>query len=237
MKEEIHKLLDDYVAWFKDKTQLRQVDQWVEITTPYLDRHNDYIQIYARKSGDGYTLTDDGYTIGDLEQTGCKLNSPKRQELLKMTLNGFGVQLADQRLEVHTSPDNFALRKHNLVQAILAVNNIFDVLPSLSLITEEIRKEDDLTRDPENPCDQLLEEDVSRIWLETNIPVFFGDVPFEVEEDGEHVNVRVCSSYAAAEFGERRNKFCDAMLRTGHRNLYEVASVFQRRPVNNRQDT
>ena len=125
MIQDIHKLLDDYVAWLKDKTQLRQVDQWVEITTPYLDRHNDYFQIYARKSNGGYTLTDDGYTIGDLEQTGCKLNSPKRQELLKMTLNGFGVQLADQRLEVYTSPDNFALRKHNLVQAILAVNDMF----------------------------------------------------------------------------------------------------------------
>jgi len=125
MIQDIQKLLDDYVAWLKDRTQLRQVDQWVEITTPYLDRHNDYIQIYARKSNGGYTLTDDGYTIGDLEQTGCKLNSPKRQELLRMTLNGFGVQLAEQRLEVHASPDNFALRKHNLVQAILAVNDMF----------------------------------------------------------------------------------------------------------------
>jgi len=35
------------------------------------------------------------------------------------------VQMADQRLEIHASPDNFALRKHNLVQAILAVNDMF----------------------------------------------------------------------------------------------------------------
>ena len=125
MIQEIQKLLEDYTAWLKDKTQLRQVEQWVEITTPYLDRHNDCIQIYARKSNGGYTLTDDGYTISDLEQSGCKLNSPKRQDLLKMTLNGFGVQMVDQRLEVHASPDNFALRKHNLVQAILAVNDMF----------------------------------------------------------------------------------------------------------------
>ena len=125
MIQEIHKLLDDYAAWLKDKTQLRQVGEWVEITTPYLDRHNDCIQMYARKSNGGYTLTDDGHTIGDLERNGCKLNSPKRQELLKMTLNGFGVQMVDQRLEVHASPENFALRKHNLVQAILAVNDMF----------------------------------------------------------------------------------------------------------------
>jgi hypothetical protein len=125
MIQDIQKLLDDYLAWLKDKTQFRQIDQWVEITTPYLDRHNDYIQIYARKSNGGYILTDDGYTIGELEQSGCKLNSPKRQDLLRMSLNGFGVQLVDQRLEVHASSDNFALRKHNLVQAILAVNDLF----------------------------------------------------------------------------------------------------------------
>lgn len=125
MIQDIQRLLDDYMIWLKDKTQLRQIDQWVEITTPYLDRHNDYIQIYARKSNGSFCLTDDGYTIEDLEQTGCKLNSPKRQSLLRMTLNGFGVQLVDNRLEVHASATNFAMRKHNLVQAILTVNDMF----------------------------------------------------------------------------------------------------------------
>ena len=42
-----------------------------------------------------------------------------------MTLNGFGVQLHDKALEVHATPANFALRKHNLVQAVLAVNDMF----------------------------------------------------------------------------------------------------------------
>jgi len=125
MIEEVQKLLDDYLAWLRDKTSLRQIDEWVEITTPYLDRHNDYIQIYAGKVNGGFVLTDDGYTIDDLEQCGCKLESSKRQDLLKMTLNGFGVQLHDNALEVHASYDNFALRKHNLVQAILAVNDMF----------------------------------------------------------------------------------------------------------------
>ncbi len=125
MIQDIQKLLDDYMVWLKDKTSLRQIDQWIEITTPYLDRHNDYLQIYAKRSNGGFVLTDDGNTIDDLEQTGCKLQSPKRQDLLKMTLNGFGVQLKGNALEVHASPDNFAPRKHSLVQAMLAVNDMF----------------------------------------------------------------------------------------------------------------
>ena len=125
MINEIQKLLNDYTVWLKDKTTLRQIENWVEITTPYLDRHNDYIQIYARKENSGFLLTDDGYTITDLELNGCKLQSPKRQDLLKMTLNGFGVQIQNNMLEVHASDDNFSLRKHNLVQAMLAVNDMF----------------------------------------------------------------------------------------------------------------
>jgi hypothetical protein len=124
--DEIQRLLDDYVAWLKDKTTLRQVsDNWVEITTPYLDCHNDYLQIYVRKNNGGFLLSDDGYVVEDLKQSGCKLDSPKRQDLLRMTLSGFGVQNSEGRLEVAASVENFALRKHNLVQAMLAVNDLF----------------------------------------------------------------------------------------------------------------
>lgn len=125
MIDEVQRLLNQYWAWLKDKTTLRQIDDWVEITTPYVDRHNDHIQIYARHRDGGFVLTDDGYVLQDIEQSGCKIDSAKRQGLLKMTLNGFGVQLNNQALEVHASSDNFALRKHNLVQAVLAVNDLF----------------------------------------------------------------------------------------------------------------
>ena len=109
MIQEIDRLLNDYIAWLKDKTALRQIDDWVEITTPYLDRHNDYVQIYAKKSNGGFVLTDDGYTIDDLEQSGCKLESRRRQDLLKMTLNGFGVQLQDKALEVPRDSREFCI--------------------------------------------------------------------------------------------------------------------------------
>ncbi len=125
MINEVRDLVDSYRVWLKDKTVLREVEGWIEITTPYLDRHNDYLQIYAKKEAAGFLLTDDGYVIGDLEQSGCKLNSGKRQSLLRMTLAGFGVQLHENRLEVVATGENFALRKHNLVQAMLAINDLF----------------------------------------------------------------------------------------------------------------
>ena len=124
---EVQSLLDQYWTWLKDQTILRKLGQWVEITTPYLDRHNDFLQIYAKRSGGMFILTDDGYTVTDLEQSGCALDSPRRKDLLTITLNGFGVQMNEtsKALEVRTSEANFALRKHNLVQAMLAVNDLF----------------------------------------------------------------------------------------------------------------
>jgi hypothetical protein len=126
MIEEIQGLIDRYAAWLRDKTSLREVnDDWVEITTPYLDRHNDCLQIYARRQDGGYVLTDDGWVMEDLVTSGCSLTSPKRQALLRMTLSGFGVQMKNEALEVHASADNFPLRKHNLIQAMLAVDDLF----------------------------------------------------------------------------------------------------------------
>ncbi|RJQ14187.1 MAG: DUF1829 domain-containing protein [Nitrospiraceae bacterium] len=125
MIDDVQKLLDQYLAWLKDKTSLRQLKDWIEITTPYLDRHNDYMQIYVKRENGGFIITDDGYTIEDLRLSGCELESRKRKDLLNLTLNGFGVKIINDELIVHASPDTFALRKHNLVQAMLAVNDLF----------------------------------------------------------------------------------------------------------------
>jgi hypothetical protein len=138
---DIQKLLDEYRAWLKDRTTLREVDgSWVEITTPYLDRHNDALQIYARRANGGYLLSDDSYTIHDLEASGCSLNTEKRRDLLKMTLNGFGVKLNSEALEIHATSETFPLRKHNLVQAMLAVNDLFYLAKPMveSLFLEDV---------------------------------------------------------------------------------------------------
>ena len=123
---EIEDLLQEYREWLKQKTGLRDIDgSWIEITTPFLDRHNDAVQIYAKRQNGGYVLTDDSVTLRDLEVSGCALSSDKRKDLLKMTLNGFGVQLNGEALEVRASVENFPAKKHNLIQAMLAVNDLF----------------------------------------------------------------------------------------------------------------
>lgn len=123
---EIDRLIEGYWRWLRDKTITKTTGAWTEITTPYLDRHNDYIQIYARKNDDKFLITDGGETILDLEQSGCSLEkSPKRQAILRTILNGFGVHENDGELQITATSDNFSLRKHNFVQALLSVQDMF----------------------------------------------------------------------------------------------------------------
>lgn len=125
---ELKNLIDDYHRWLRDKTTLKPIHgDWNEITTPFLDRHNDYIQIFAKLSEDNILLTDDGYTLNDLEISGVSIDSPKRTELLRMALNGFGIKREGQALTVHATKGNFPLRKHNLIQGMLAINDLFYV--------------------------------------------------------------------------------------------------------------
>ncbi|MCI2079172.1 MAG: DUF1829 domain-containing protein [Acetobacter peroxydans] len=123
---EISQLVDGYWEWLRDKTALKTVGKWTEITTPYLDHHNDYIQIYARAEPEGYVLTDAGDTLADLEMSGCPVSrGEKRQEIFRTILNGFGVKEKNGELRITANRENFALRKHNLVQAILSVKDMF----------------------------------------------------------------------------------------------------------------
>ena len=134
MKLEVNKLLNLYWDWLKDKTVLRELEDYVEITTPFLDRHNDYLQIYVmRDSDDEYVLTDEGYILDDLELSGCNIDSPKRQEVLNTMLNGFGVRKNDRALEINASLKNCGISKHNLIQAMLAVNDLF--YPASSIVS------------------------------------------------------------------------------------------------------
>lgn len=97
----------------------------VEITTPFLDAHNDYMQIYAVGRNGEWHLTDDGYTIRDLRASGVDVTTEKRTELLNMCIRRLGVKRKNDELYVRTSVEAFPQKKHDLVQAMLGVGDLF----------------------------------------------------------------------------------------------------------------
>ena len=140
---ECEAIIREYVAWLKTGLSVAQVDDGVcEITTPFLDRHNDHLQIYLFQENGNYVLTDDGYTLSNLEMSGVDLSSPKRQRILKTILQGFGVNVVEGALRVEVHRSNLPRRKHNLIQAMLAVNDMFVMAREqvLSLFLEDVEQ-------------------------------------------------------------------------------------------------
>jgi hypothetical protein len=133
-------LVHQYVDWLRQRMSAQAVRDVCEITTPFVDRHNDQIQIYVRGVNGHFLLTDDGYTVRDLKMSGCEFNSEKRRQLLNATLNGFGIKMHGDELTVEARPDNFPQKKHNLMQAMLAVNDMFAMASPIvqSLFREDV---------------------------------------------------------------------------------------------------
>lgn len=120
-------LKSSYLSWLKENIILKDVNGAIEITSPFLDRHNDHLQIFAIPSGNKIKLTDDSYIISDLSMSGCDIDSTiKRKEILRSILNGYGVKRSERdELYVETTIDQFPQKKHMLIQAMIAVNDMF----------------------------------------------------------------------------------------------------------------
>lgn len=134
-------LVDDYLKWLKSNMSQEVLNNGIiEITTPFLDKNNDYTQIYVEKKDDKLTLSDYGYTISELLMIGIDTNSPKRRDIIKTILNRFGIKLIDDKLTVDTTLKNYPMAKHNLLQAMLAIDDLFYLSrPNVvSVFTEEI---------------------------------------------------------------------------------------------------
>jgi hypothetical protein len=124
-RAECEQLIGGYLRWLKEGLRVSELEKSCQIATPFLDRHNDEIAIYVERSNGGILLTDDGYTIADLESTGMTFSTPHRRGHLQTILNGFGVRQIDGELQVVATERDFPQKKHSLVQAILAVNDMF----------------------------------------------------------------------------------------------------------------
>lgn len=124
-KQECQQLIDSYVEWLRQGLSVQAVGEACELTTPFLDHHNDHLQIYAVQRDGMIVLSDDGYILSDLRASGLDPNSPSRLEVVKAILNGFGVRLDGNRLVIEASKRSLGQKVHSLVQAMLAVNDMF----------------------------------------------------------------------------------------------------------------
>lgn len=120
-------LVSSYLSWIRNDVEANPLDDVVtELTTPFVDRHNDHLQVYAeRRSPDAFLLTDDGYVLSELKSIGVETHGSRREEIIRELLVGHGVRLEGRELQTDATTANLGQRIHNLVQAMLSVDDMF----------------------------------------------------------------------------------------------------------------
>jgi hypothetical protein len=166
--DEIRVLNNQYYEWLKDNTILHDIsDGTIEINSPFINHQNDHIQIYVKRYSDVELLiTDYGDTVANLEMAGCNI-SGHRKEMFEKTLKSFGIKLnkTDNSLYSIATKLDFNHKKHNFLQSILSINDLFYTSRSnvVSLFNEEVTK-----------------------WLEEIEAPFISDVKFTGESGFDH---------------------------------------------------
>lgn len=123
---DIQRLIDEYTSWLKSEITFDKIGEYYEITTPYLDNANDYLQIYVKQDGDDIFFTDDSATMHGLKMNGFQF-TPNRKTHLQRILCQYGVQLNGDELIAKVPINNFAQKKHLFIQAMLRIDDMFAV--------------------------------------------------------------------------------------------------------------
>lgn len=125
---DVRKMVDDYLSWMKSEIRTSKIGEYYEITTPYLDRFNDYLQIYIKQLPDGqYVLTDDGYTISNLKSSGMNLrNNSRRAKMIDNIIHTFSVVRDGDDITTMATDSSLPVKKHLMVQAMLAIDDLYE---------------------------------------------------------------------------------------------------------------
>ena len=139
---DIQSMIKEYTDWLYGGFSAVKVGEYYELTTPYLDRYNDHLQIYVRQDPNGsYYLSDDGYVISNLKSSGISVTrSPKRKEMLERITKNFGVSIRGDALEIQAIKSNYPQRKHMLLQAMMTIDDMFIAEPNTAknFFTEDV---------------------------------------------------------------------------------------------------
>ena len=103
-----------------------KIEEYLQITSPFLDRFNDYLQVYAKiDKNNEILLTDDSYIINNLQDSGIDITSPKRKQLLDSFLRKYRINLEDKSLSIKSSIEEFPQKILFLMQAMINIDDMF----------------------------------------------------------------------------------------------------------------
>jgi Domain of unknown function DUF1829/Domain of unknown function DUF1828 len=113
-------IVNSYLSWIRNDVTVDALnDKVTELTTPFVDRHNDHLQVYAeRRAPDMFLLSDDGYILSELKSSGVETHGSRREEIIRDLLVGHGVRLEGRELQTDATTANLGQKAQPAVQSI-----------------------------------------------------------------------------------------------------------------------
>lgn len=118
-----------YLNWLKENIEQAKINNnTFRLTLPFLNKDNDFTEIYIiRNADDSFLITDDGATLNDLKLSGFDpFSSNRRKDILDSILIAHGVtKLTNNELIIECTLNDLALKKHMLAQCMVKVSDMF----------------------------------------------------------------------------------------------------------------
>lgn len=118
----------NYIDWLNESIEQHKINNSIyKISLPFLDIHNDYIELYIVETANGLKLTDDSYVLNDLMLCGCDIFSTNRRKaIFNEIINSHGVSCSpSNELFTMTNLSDLPQKKHMLSQCIQKVSDLF----------------------------------------------------------------------------------------------------------------
>lgn len=132
----VNELSGLYAKWNQENIQLNDHGDFIEIVTPYVDNHHDFIHVIMFYKNGNIILSDDGFTLSELALFEIDYKkSQKRKDFLDQTLNSFGVKISPESelfIEVERI-ENYPKKLINFIQCIVRISDM--LLTSRNTVT------------------------------------------------------------------------------------------------------
>ena len=137
---------NSYINWIRENTNFNEVlNQTIEVSSPFMSALNENIKIYVIPNSTRYKITDDGYTLWNLESLGMNFRKGSRRESLLLNAidrSNLSMDPKTKELFIYSTQQKLGNSMHTMIQSILTITDMlrFNTSTVRSLFFDEVNK-------------------------------------------------------------------------------------------------
>lgn len=124
-----NEIADNYFGWVKSNYNFSELQNSgnIEIQTPFVDAYGDGVSFVVKLENDQLIVTDEGYTIWNLEVMGHNITrkNTHRRRILGSLLKSENAQISDaNELKINVKKNNIGQAVHDMTQLVIKINDM-----------------------------------------------------------------------------------------------------------------